>query len=118
VIFKDFQMYFIYFAFIYCFYSLNVCNTMYGIFSLHFHLCFAISWYYCAIHWVSMNETPVYNAVLLEVRVKLLAAHYVTVIQTATGHLYHHTRVGSLSNWVLLHKLIFCELFLLYRVII
>jgi hypothetical protein len=54
-----------------------------------------------------MNETPVYNAVLMEVRVELGTAHYVTVTQAAaTGHLYHHTHVGSLSNWVLLlHKL-------------
>jgi len=60
VIFKDFQMYFICFAFIYCFHSLNVCKRMYG-----------ISWYYYATQWVSMNETPVYNAALLEVRVQL-----------------------------------------------
>jgi hypothetical protein len=79
---------------------------------------FIFSWYYYAIQWVSMNETPVYNVVLMEVRVQLGTAHYVTVIQAATGHLYHHTHVGSLSNWVLSHKLIFCELFLLYRVII
>jgi len=77
---------------------------------------FIFSWYYYAIQWVSMNETPVYNAVLMEVRVQLGTAHYVTVIQAATGHLYHHTRVGSLSSWFLSHKLIFCELFLLYRV--
>lgn len=40
---------------------------MYGILSLHFP--FVISWYYHAIQWVSMNETPIYNAELMEVGV-------------------------------------------------
>ena len=56
---------------VYCFYSLNVCKRMYGMFSLHFHLLFAISWYYYAIQWVTMSETPIYKAALLEVRVQL-----------------------------------------------
>ena len=62
--------------------------------------------------------SSVYNAALLEVKIQLGTAHYVTVTLAAIGHLYHHRRVGSLSNWVLLHKQIFCELILLYRVVI
>lgn len=61
---------------------------MYAMF-FHFHLLFVISWYYYAIQWVTMSETPIYNAALLKVRVQLGTAHFVNAIQEATGHLYH-----------------------------
>jgi hypothetical protein len=56
-------------------------QTLYGVCVVtSFAYIFVISWYYYAIQWVSVNETPtpVYNAVLLEVRVQLGTAHDVT----------------------------------------
>jgi len=79
VIFKDFQMYFICFAFIYCFRSLNVCKRMYG-----------ISWWYYA-----MNETSVYNAALMEVRVQLWLSHRQLQVTCNITHVYDHLATGS-----------------------
>jgi len=62
---------------------------------------FIFSWYYYVIQWVSMNETPVYNAVLMEVRVQLGTAHTMwpshrqQQVTCTIIHVWDHLATGS-----------------------